>query len=53
MSLGRVPVGALEDLGLTLDPATVRLGDIFARGRENVENQAAARAEKLTYVRQG
>ena len=37
-----IPVGALVDAGLALDPAAVRLLDVVARGREDVEDQPAA-----------
>ena len=41
-----VPVGALEDPGLALEPAAVRLGDVVRRRREDVEDEAAARLEQ-------
>src|SRR5439155_18551073 len=37
-----VPVGALEDPRLALEPARVRLLDVVARRREHVEDEAGA-----------
>ncbi len=42
-----VPVGALVDAGLALDPAAVRLLDVLAGRREDVEDEPAARPEQL------
>ena len=41
-----VPVGALEDLGLALEPAAVRLLDVLAARSEDVEHEAAAGLEQ-------
>src|SRR6266849_5111695 len=41
-----VPVGALEDPGLALEPASVRVFDVAAGRREHVEDEAAARNEQ-------
>src|SRR5881396_1327616 len=35
-----VPVGALPDPRLALDPAAVRVGDVVGRRREDVEDEA-------------
>ena len=40
-----VPVGALEDARLGLEPAAVRLGDVVGSGREDVEDETAAFAQ--------
>src|SRR5207253_4520796 len=42
-----VPVGALVDPGLALDPAALRLGDVVGAGGEDVEDQAAVRQEEV------
>src|ERR1700751_5945122 len=39
---GEIPVGALVDAGLALDPAAVGLLDVLARRREDVEDQTPA-----------
>ena len=41
-----VPVGALVDLRLALEPAAVRLLDVLLRGREDVEDEASAGLEQ-------
>src|SRR5262249_43343426 len=41
-----VPVGALPDAVLALQPAAVRLLDVVTRGREDVEHETAARCEQ-------
>ena len=41
-----VPVGALPDARLALEPAAVRLGDVVGAGREDVEDEAAAGREQ-------
>src|SRR5262245_9548943 len=43
-----VPVGALVDLRLPLEPAAVRLGDVVVTRREDVEDQAPARDERVS-----
>src|SRR5262249_56982000 len=42
----RVPVGALPDAGLALEPAGVRVGDVLGARREDVEDEAAAGDEQ-------
>ena len=42
-----VPVGALEDPGLALDPAAVRRLDVLAVRREDVEDEPPRREEQL------
>ena len=42
-----IPVGALVDARLALDPAAVRLLDVLAGRREDVEDEAAARPQQL------
>src|SRR5690349_20140944 len=41
-----VPVGALPDPGLSLEPARVRLGDVLGARAEDVEHVPAARDEQ-------
>ena len=48
-----VPAGALEDAGLALDPAPVRLLDVLAGGGEDVEDELSVREEELVRRRQG
>src|SRR5207244_5434456 len=43
----RVPVGALVDPGLALDPSAVRLGNVVGTRGEDVEDQPAAGQEEL------
>ena len=45
--LALVPVGALEDPGLALEPAAVRLLDVLAARGEDVEDEPAAREQQL------
>src|SRR5262245_20525951 len=42
-----VPVGSLEDPGLPLEPATVRLLDVLAARREDVEDEVPAGLQEL------
>ena len=42
-----VPVGPLEDARLALEPEAVRLGDVLAARREDVEDEVPARLEQL------
>src|SRR5438045_9595483 len=42
-----IPVGSLVDARLALDPATVRLLDVLAGRREDVEDEAPAGQEQL------
>src|SRR5207244_10236868 len=42
----RVPVGALEDSRLPLEPAAVRVRDVVRPGGEDVEDEPAARNEE-------
>jgi hypothetical protein len=42
----RVPVGSLEDARLTLEPAAVRLLDVVAAEREDVEDETTAGNEQ-------
>ena len=44
---GLVPVGSLEDPGLALEPATVRLVDVLAARCEDVEDEATLGREQL------
>ena len=37
-----IPIGALEDAGLPLEPEPVRLGDVLGARREDVEHEGAA-----------
>src|SRR6185503_12620279 len=46
-ALALVPVRALPDPGLALEPASVRLVDVVPGRREDVEDQAAAVDEQL------
>src|SRR5712692_1345035 len=48
-----VPVGALEDPGLALEPASVGVFDVAARRREDVEDEAAAGGEQPLRGAQG
>ncbi len=45
--LARVPVGALEDSRLALQPPAVRLLDVLAARREHVEDEAATGHEQV------
>ena len=45
---GLVPDCALEDAGLALEPAVVRLVDVLAARRKHVEHEPALRLEELT-----
>ena len=42
-----VPVGALEDAGLALEPESVSLGDVLGARREDVEDEGATGLEEL------
>src|SRR6266511_3709951 len=44
-----VPVGALEDRRLALEPTPVRVLDVVARRREDVEDETAARAKQAAH----
>jgi hypothetical protein len=48
-----IPVGALENAALALEPATVGLGDVLCTGAEHVEHEAAARLEQRASGLQG
>ena len=45
--VARVPVGALEDLGLALEPARVCVRDVVLRRLEHVEDEPAAGQKQL------
>jgi hypothetical protein len=49
----QVPVGPLEDPGLALDPEPVRLLDVLAARREDVEDEQPLGLEELPRRREG